>query len=244
MPEGANLELIGEFFGTAVLILLGDGVVAGVLLEKSKAKDGGWITITTAWALAVCFGVLVAKALGSPGAHLNPAVTLSVCIQSGDYSNFIPYSLAQIGGGALGATLVYLHYLPHWKETKDSGKILAVFSTEPAIKDTVSNVISEGFGTFLLVLGIHAIFSPLNGGASGIAGTGFVALLVWAIGLSMGGTTGYAINPARDLGPRIAHWILPIPNKGDSNWKYAWLPVLAPLVGAGIAAAVIRWWIG
>lgn len=244
MPEGANLELIGEFFGTAVLILLGDGVVAGVLLEKSKAKDGGWITITTAWALAVCFGVLVAKALGSPGAHLNPAVTLSVCIQSGDYSNFIPYSLAQIGGGALGATLVYLHYLPHWKKTKDSGKILAVFSTEPAIKDTVSNVISEGFGTFLLVLGIHAIFSPLNGGASGIAGTGFVALLVWAIGLSMGGTTGYAINPARDLGPRIAHWILPIPNKGDSNWKYAWLPVLTPLVGAGIAAAVIRWWIG
>ncbi|XDD54358.1 MIP/aquaporin family protein [Leptospira sp. WS4.C2] len=244
MPEGANLELIGEFFGTAVLILLGDGVVAGVLLEKSKAKDGGWITITTAWALAVCFGVLVAKALGSPGAHLNPAVTLSVCIQTGDFSNFIPYSLAQIGGGALGATLVYLHYLPHWKETKDSGKILAVFSTEPAIRDTVSNVISEGFGTFLLVLGIHAIFSPLNGGASGIAGTGFVALLVWAIGLSMGGTTGYAINPARDLGPRIAHWILPIPNKGDSNWKYAWLPVLAPLVGAGIAASVIRWWIG
>lgn len=244
MPEGANLELIGEFFGTAVLILLGDGVVAGVLLEKSKAKDGGWITITTAWALAVCFGVLVAKALGSPGAHLNPAVTLSVCIQTGNFSNFIPYSLAQIGGGALGATLVYLHYLPHWKETKDSGKILAVFSTEPAIRDTVSNVISEGFGTFLLVLGIHAIFSPLNGGASGIAGTGFVALLVWAIGLSMGGTTGYAINPARDLGPRIAHWILPIPNKGDSNWKYAWLPVLAPLVGAGIAASVIRWWIG
>lgn len=244
MPEGANLELIGEFFGTAVLILLGDGVVAGVLLEKSKAKDGGWITITTAWALAVCFGVLVAKALGSPGAHLNPAVTLSVCIQTGNFSNFIPYSLAQIGGGAFGATLVYLHYLPHWKETKDSGKILAVFSTEPAIKETVSNVISEGFGTFLLILGIHAIFSPLNGGVSGIAGTGFVALLVWAIGLSMGGTTGYAINPARDLGPRIAHWILPIPNKGDSNWKYAWLPVLAPLVGAGIAASVIRWWIG
>lgn len=239
--RGVHLELVGEFFGTAVLILLGDGVVAGVLLEKSKAKDGGWITITTAWALAVCFGVLVAKALGSPGAHLNPAVTLSVCIQSGDYSNFIPYSLAQIGGGALGAFLVYLHYLPHWKETKDPGKILAVFSTEPAIKDTVSNMISEGFGTFLLILGIHAIFSPLNGGASGIVGAGFVGLLVWAIGLSMGGTTGYAINPARDLGPRIIHSLIPIPNKGNSGWKYAWLPIFIPLAGAGLAAVVIKY---
>ncbi|MCG6151131.1 MIP/aquaporin family protein [Leptospira bandrabouensis] len=235
------MELVGEFFGTAVLILLGDGVVAGVLLEKSKAKDGGWITITTAWALAVCFGVLVAKALGSPGAHLNPAVTLSVCIQSGDFSNFLPYSLAQIAGAALGATLVYLHYLPHWKETKDAGVILAVFSTSPAIKHTISNGISEGLGTFLLILGIHAIFSPFNGGATGVVGTGFVALLVWAIGLSMGGTTGYAINPARDLGPRIAHWLLPIPNKGNSNWKYAWLPVVIPLVGGGLAAVVIRW---
>ncbi|TGM37625.1 MIP/aquaporin family protein [Leptospira biflexa] len=235
------MELVGEFFGTAVLILLGDGVVAGVLLEKSKAKDGGWITITTAWALAVCFGVLVAKALGSPGAHLNPAVTLSVCIQSGDYSIFLPYAVAQVSGAALGAFLVYLHYLPHWKETKDPGKILAVFSTEPAIKHTLSNVISEGFGTFLLILGIHAIFSPLNGGASGIADTGFVALLVWAIGLSMGGTTGYAINPARDLGPRIVHSLIKIPNKGDSGWKYAWLPVVIPLVGGGLAAVVIRW---
>lgn len=234
------MELVGEFFGTAVLILLGDGVVAGVLLEKSKAKDDGWITITTAWALAVCFGVLVAKALGSPGAHLNPAVTLSVCIQSGDFTNFLPYSLAQVTGAALGAFLVYLHYLPHWKETKDPGKILAVFSTEPAIKHTLSNVISEGFGTFLLIIGIHAIFSPTNGGASGIAGTGFVALLVWAIGLSMGGTTGYAINPARDLGPRIVHSLVPIPNKGDSGWKYAWLPVVVPLVGGGLAAIVIR----
>lgn len=172
---------------------------------------------------------------------MNPAVTLSVCIQSGDYFNFIPYSLAQIGGGALGAFLVYLHYLPHWKETKDPGKILAVFSTEPAIKHTVSNVISEGFGTFLLVLGIHAIFSPLNGGATGIAGAGFVGLLVWAIGLSMGGTTGYAINPARDLGPRIIHSLVPIPNKGNSGWKYAWLPVFIPLAGAGIAAVVIKY---
>ncbi|MDF3821168.1 aquaporin family protein [Leptospira sp. 96542] len=238
------MELVGEFFGTAVLILLGDGVVAGVLLEKSKAKDSGWITITTAWALAVCFGVLVAKTLGSPGAHLNPAVTLSVCIQSGDFSKFIPYSLAQISGAALGATLVYLHYLPHWKETKDQGKILAVFSTEPAIGHTLSNVISEGLGTFLLIFGIHAIFSPESGGTHPVAGTALVAALVWAIGLSMGGTTGYAINPARDLGPRIIHALLPIPNKGPSNWKYAWLPVMAPLVGAGLAALVIRWLVG
>ncbi|PJZ46724.1 MIP/aquaporin family protein [Leptospira brenneri] len=238
------MELIGEFFGTAVLILLGDGVVAGVLLEKSKAKDAGWITITTAWALAVCFGVLVAKTLGSPGAHLNPAVTLSVCIQSGDFSIFLPYSLAQIAGAALGATLVYLYYLPHWKETKDSGIILAVFSTSPAIKHTTSNIISEGLGTFILIFGIHAIFSPQNGGAPGVMGTAFVGLLVWAIGLSLGGTTGYAINPARDLGPRIAHWLLPIPNKGKSNWTYAWLPVVIPLAGGGIAALVIRWGIG
>ncbi|TGL86480.1 aquaporin family protein [Leptospira congkakensis] len=238
------MELVGEFFGTAVLILLGDGVVAGVLLEKSKAKDGGWITITTAWALAVCFGVLVAKALGSPGAHLNPAVTLYVCIQSGDFTNLLPYSLAQITGAILGATLVYLHYLPHWKETKDSGTILAVFSTSPAIKQTAANAFSEGLGTFILILGLHAISSPLNGGAEGIAGAGFVGLLVWAIGFSLGGTTGYAINPARDLGPRIAHWLLPISNKGNSNWKYAWLPVVAPLVGAAIAAVVIRWGIG
>jgi len=235
------LEIIGEFLGTAVLILLGNGVVAGVLLEKSKSKDAGWISITAGWAFAVLFGVLVAKTFGSPGAHLNPAVTLSFCIQSGEFSNFIPFALAQISGAAFGAFLVYLHYLPHWKETKDPGKILAIFSTEPAISNVVSNSISEGFGSFLLVLGIHAIYTPLHGGTSVFIGTGLVAILVWAIGLSMGGTTGYAINPARDLGPRIVHYFLRIPNKGNSNWKYAWLPVIAPLFGGGLAALIIKW---
>lgn len=235
------MEYIGEFLGTAVLILLGDGVVAGALLEKSKAKESGWISITTGWALAVLFGVLVAKAFGSPGAHLNPAVTLSVCIQTGDFSKFLPFALSQIAGAGFGAFLVYLHYLPHWKETKDSGKILAIFSTEPAISNISSNMTSEGLGSFLLIIGIHAIFTPLNGGTSVFIGTGLVALLVWAIGLSMGGTTGYAINPARDLGPRIIHSLLPIPNKGKSNWHYAWLPVVAPLVGAGLAAVIIKY---
>lgn len=234
------MELMGEFLGTAVLILLGDGVVAGVLLDKSKAHGAGWLAITTAWALAVCFGILVAKAFGSPGAHLNPAVTLSVCIQSGDFSNLLPYSMAQVGGASFGAFLVYLHYYPHWKQTKDPKTILSVFSTEPAIQHPWGNLMSEGIGTFILILGIHTIFHPSLGEVSPYQGIGFVSLLVFAIGLSMGGTTGYAINPARDLGPRLLHSLLPIPNKGNSGWKYAWLPILAPLIGAALAAYMIK----
>jgi glycerol uptake facilitator protein len=233
-------EWMGEFLGTFVLILLGDGVVAGALLEHSKAKNSGWIAITTGWALAVVFGIFTAKAFGSPGAHLNPAVTLSVCMQSGDFSKLVPYLSAQIFGAFFGAVIVYLHYLPHWKKTDEPGLILAVFSTDPAISYKFGNFLSEAFGTMLLILGIHSIFSPTNTNLSPAFATCLVGALVFAIGLSMGGTTGYAINPARDLGPRIAHFLLPIPNKGTSNWKYAWLPIVAPFTGAALATLLLK----
>lgn len=230
----------GEFLGTFVLILLGDGVVAGVLLEKSKAKDSGWVVITAAWAFAVILGVFTAKAFGSADAHLNPAVTLAFAVQSGEYSKIPIYLPAQFLGAFLGAVAVYLHYLPHWKETKDSGKILAVFSTDPAISNPPSNFFSEFLGTFILILGIHSIFSSQIADVTAPIGVGYVGVLVWVIGLSMGGTTGYAINPARDLGPRLAHYILPIPHKGSSGWKYAWLPILAPLTGGTFAGIFLK----
>ncbi|TGK02735.1 aquaporin family protein [Leptospira langatensis] len=234
----------GELLGTFTLILLGDGVVAGVLLEKSKAKDSGWMVITSAWAFAVIIGVFVAKAFGSPDAHLNPAITLGFAVQSGNYSKILTYIPAQLLGAFLGASAVYMHYLPHWKETKDKGKILAVFSTDPAIKHRSSNFISEFLGTFVLVLGVYSIFSPQITDLTTPMGILSVGILVWAIGLSMGGTTGYAINPARDLGPRLAHSILPIPNKGPSGWEYAWLPVLAPLAGGVVGGFLLKVFFG
>lgn len=233
----------GELIGTFTLILLGDGVVAGVLLEKSKAKDAGWMVITSAWAFAVMIGIFVSKAFGSADAHLNPAVTIAFAVQSGDYSKIPIYLPAQLLGAFLGAIAVYLHYLPHWKETKDKGKILAVFSTEPAIHHSRSNFISEFLGTFLLILGVYSIFSPQISNLNAAIGIFFVGILVWAIGLSMGGTTGYAINPARDLGPRLAHYILPIPNKGNSGWAYAWLPISAPLAGGTAAGLLLRFFL-
>lgn len=230
---------LGELFGTLILILLGDGVVAGVLLEKSKSQNGGWIVITTGWALAVIFGVLVAKTFGSAYAHLNPAVTIGFAILNGDFSKLY-YILAQFLGAFLGAILVYLHFLPHWKEANSPATILAVFSTDPAIDHPASNFFSETLGTFILILGIWAIFHPSLLGLSAHIGVFFVGLLVWSIGLSMGGTTGYAINPARDLAPRLAHFLLPIPNKGTSNWKYAWIPILAPIAGACLAGFLLK----
>ncbi|EMY14229.1 MIP family channel protein [Leptospira weilii str. Ecochallenge] len=231
--------VLGEFLGTFVLILLGNGVVAGVLLESSKSKDGGWIVITAGWAFAVMLGIFTSNTFGSSDAHLNPAVTLAFAVKTGDYSKLAFYIPAQVGGAFLGAVFNYLHYLPHWKETKDPGKILAVFSTEPAISHIVSNFFSEFLGTFLLILGIVSIFSPTMTGLTAHFGTFLVGILVWSIGLSMGGTTGYAINPARDLGPRLAHFILPIAGKGSSNWKYAWLPVIAPLSGGACAGFLL-----
>ena len=230
----------GEFLGTMVLIILGSGVVAGVLLEKSKAQNAGWMVITAGWAFAVTLGIFTAKTFGSADAHLNPAVTLAFAIQSGSFDKVPVYFTAQFGGAFTGAIVTWLHYLPHWGETKSPGLKLAVFSTDPAIRHPLANIISEITGTLVLIIGVYAIFSKGSGGISAGMGPFLVGVLVWAIGLSMGGTTGYAINPARDLGPRIAHAILPIAGKGSSDWRYAWVPVVAPLAGGAIAGVLLR----
>jgi len=235
-------KCFGEFIGTAVLILLGDGVVANVLLKKSKAEGAGWMTIATGWAFAVVIGVFTAIACGSPDAALNPAVTFGVAIETGDFSNFIPYFAAQMLGAMLGAFLVWMHFLPHWRETEDPGAKLACFSTMPAIPNFGANLLSEIIGTFVLILGVAAIFSKKVAVGGPVAGLGpyLVGVLVWAIGLSLGGTTGYAINPARDLGPRIVHSLLPLGGKTGSGWSYAAVPVIGPLVGAGLAGLLVR----
>jgi glycerol uptake facilitator protein len=230
----------GEFMGTLVLILLGDGVVAGVLLKRSKAESSGWIVITAGWAFAVMCGVFTAIACGSPQAHLNPAVTLGVAVTSGDFSYLLPFLAAQVSGAIVGATLVWIHYLPHWHETPDPATKLAVFSTGPAIRQYPANFVSEVIGAFVLVLVATAIFTKVA--TVPVAGLGpfLIGVLVWAIGLSLGGTTGYAINPARDLGPRIAHSILPIAGKGTSDWNYAAIPVFGPLVGGALAGWLVK----
>jgi glycerol uptake facilitator protein len=232
---------LGEFLGTMILILLGDGVVAGVLLNKSKAQNSGWIVITTGWAFAVMVGVFVAQATGSPGAFLNPAVTVAAMVRGGvDPAIGIGLIIAEVIGAFVGAILVWVMYMPHWAETADQGLKLAVFSTGPAIRHTVSNLVSEIIGTFVLVFGVFSIFGTFQQREgvtfAGNLGPYLVACLVWGIGLSLGGPTGYAINPARDLGPRIAHAILPIAGKGDSDWGYSWIPVVGPIIGGVIAA--------
>ncbi|MDQ4035375.1 MAG: aquaporin family protein [Chloroflexota bacterium] len=225
--------MLAEIVGTGLLIILGDGVVAGVLLTRSKAQNAGWIVITTGWALAVAVGVY---AIGSlTGAHLNPAVTIGFAAIGGVGWDLVPwYIVGEMIGAFLGAVIVYLHYLPHWAETDDPGLKLAVFSTGPAIRNTGSNIVSEVIGTFILVFGVLAIVS--NELAPGLAAL-LVGFLVWSIGLSLGGPTGYAINPARDLGPRIAHAVLPIAGKGTSDWEYSWIPVVGPIIG-GILGGV------
>jgi glycerol uptake facilitator protein len=232
----------GEFMGTLVLILLGDGVVAGVLLKRSKAENSGWIVITAGWAFAVMAGVFTAIACGSKAAYINPAVTLGFAVSSGDYHNVLPLIAAQLLGAIAGAVLVWLHYLPHWKETPDQAAKLGVFCTGPAIRSTAANLFSEIIATLVLVFVGAAIFAKpwAKTDLSGGLGPYLVASLVWGIGLSLGGTTGYAINPARDLGPRIAHAILPIAGKGSSDWAYAPIPVLGPLIGGAIAGGLIR----
>jgi len=235
-------KCFGEFMGTLVLILLGDGVVAGVLLKRSKAEGAGWMVITTGWALAVMAGVFTAIACGSSDAHLNPAVTMGFAVSSGQFAKLAPYIVAQMAGAFAGATLVWLHFLPHWKETPDQGLKLAVFCTAPAIRRFGANLISEVIGTFVLVFVVGAIFSKSVAASGPAAGLGpyLVGALVWGIGLSLGGTTGYAINPARDLGPRLAHAALPIAGKGPSDWGYAIVPVLGPLIGGGLAGMLLR----
>jgi glycerol uptake facilitator protein len=234
--------LLGEFLGTTVLILLGDGVVAAVLLKRSKAEGSGWLVITAGWALAVMAGVFTAIACGSSDAHLNPAVTIGFAVRGGNFEKLAPYLAAQMLGAIVGAALVWLHYLPHWKETPDSSAKLGCFCTAPAIRSFIPNLISEIIATFVLVFVIGAIFSKSVAPTGLAAGLGpyLVGSLVWGIGLSLGGSTGYAINPARDLGPRIAHAILPIAGKGGSDWSYAPIPVIGPILGGVLAGLLLR----
>ncbi|WP_029191089.1 MIP/aquaporin family protein [Ornithinibacillus scapharcae] len=220
-------EFIGELIGTMILIIFGGGVVASDILHKSKGAGGGWVLITLAWGLAVTLGVY---AVGSvSGAHLNPAVTLGfAAIGEFPWENVLPYISAQIIGAIIGAIIVFFAYLPHWRATKEADLKLAVFATGPAIRSPLSNLVTEIIGTFILVLGL--LFIGANEFTEGLNPLVVGALIV-AIGMSLGGPTGYAINPARDLGPRIAHALLPIPGKGSSDWGYAWVPVVGPIIG-------------
>lgn len=230
-----------EVIGTAILILFGDGVVAGVLLNHSKSQNGGWIVITMGWGLAVAVAVYAVAQFS--GAHINPAVTIALAVSDNgvEWGDVPIYIAGQFVGAFIGAALVWAAYLPHWAETEDPGLKLAVFSTGPAIRRTGPNIVCEVIGTAILLIGVLALgYTDSPGAASATAGLTplLVGLLVVAIGLSLGGPTGYAINPARDLGPRVAHAVLPIAGKGDSDWGYSWIPVVAPIVG-GIVGALL-----
>ena len=244
---------LAEFIGTAILVLLGNGVVANAVLKETKGNDGGWIIITAGWGLAVAVAVYTVGRIS--GAHINPAVTFGLAsVGEFPWSQVGGYVAAQLAGGIVGAALVWLTYLPHWKATEETGDKLGCFSTGPAIRNTPANFITEFIGTGMLVFGVLAIGNVASGLASTVAGTEgamqenlvaaygtffapfLVGMLVFSIGLSLGGPTGYAINPARDLGPRLAHAILPIAGKGDNDWSYAWIPVVGPIAG-GIAGA-------
>ncbi len=230
-----------EVIGTALLILLGDGVVAAVLLAKSKAENSGWIVIAFGWGMAVAMAVYAVGRFD--GAHLNPAVTLGLAVIGATQWSDVPQYLAgEFVGAFIGAVLVYAHYSHHFKETEDPGLKLAVFSTGPAIRNYGLNLVSEIIGTFVLVFGVVAITAAGNKLSGGLAPL-LIGLLIFAIGLSLGGPTGYAINPARDLGPRIIHAILPIPGKGSSDWSYAWVPVVGPIVGGILGAVAAHSWL-
>jgi glycerol uptake facilitator protein len=232
-----------ELIGTALLILMGDGVVANVLLNKSKGNNAGWIVVATGWGLGVALAVYCVGSFS--GAHLNPAVTIGMAtIGKLEWAKVPGYLAAQMIGAFLGAVLVWLAYLPHWKETQDTGAKLGVFCTAPAIRSPGANLVTEIIGTFVLVLGVLAILTPANlqpehGFDTGL-GPLLVGVIVLAIGISLGGPTGYAINPARDLGPRIAHALLPIAGKGGSDWSYAWVPIVGPIIGGVLAAFFYR----
>ena len=237
---------LAELLGTMLLVLFGDGVVANVVLSRSKGQNSGWIVIAAGWAAGVTVAVYAVNALS--GAHLNPAVTIALAtIGKFPWANVPSYVLAQTVGAFLGGILVWLTYLPHWGLTEDKGLKLAVFSTGPAVRNPVANLISEAIATAALVLGLLSVLTPKNL----VPNTGFdtalapilVGVIVFGIGLSLGGSTGYAINPARDLGPRLAHMLLPIPGKGSSDWGYAWVPVVGPIIGGilGALAYVALW---
>ncbi len=234
---------LAEFLGTLILVLLGDGVVANVVLKQTKGHGGGWIVITAGWACAVA--VAVYATLAASGAHLNPAVTLGMAsIGKFAWASVPAFIGAQMAGAFTGAVLVWLAYLPHWRATEDPEAKLAVFCTAPAIRHSSSNLVCEIIGTALLVLAVQALLAPANlvpdSGFDKALAPALVGLVVWAIGLSLGGPTGYAINPARDLGPRLAHFVLPIAGKGGCDWGYAWVPVVGPLIGGVIGAQVYQ----
>lgn len=234
---------LAELLGTMLLIILGDGVVANVVLGKTKGQNSGWIVITAGWAFAVTLAVYAVGTFS--GAHLNPAVTIGLAAIGKLAWSAVPvYIVAQLLGAMLGAAIVWLAYLPHWAATDNKASKLAVFCTAPAIRDPKANILTEIIGTFVLVLGVLVVLTPKNlnpvhGWDAGF-GPFLVGIIVWAIGLSLGGPTGYAINPARDLGPRIAHALLPIAGKGKSDWGYAWIPVAGPIVGGLIAAFLYK----
>lgn len=235
-------ECLGEFFGTMMLIILGNGAVASALLHKSKGHEAGWVAITAGWFIAVVMGVFVAQSVGSPNADINPAISLAKYTwHYYTLNKTFLFMTAQLAGAFMGAVLVWLVYLPHWKETHCSHLKLQVFSTKPAIRMYSHNLLSEAIATAVLVLGVAAIFSKSSAGPVTGLGPYLVGALVWGIGLSLGGPTGYAINPARDLGPRLAHAVLPIAGKGASDWNYAWVPVLGPILGGVIAAWIWHW---
>ena len=232
--------VFGEFLGTLVLLVFGNGVVANVVLDRSKGAGGGWIVITAGWGFAVFCGIVTSLGVGGV-AHLNPAVTLASAIVSGDFSHVAPYIGAQLAGAVVSGAVVWLVYLPHWATT-DADSKLAVFCTQPAIRAPMANALSELIGTVMLIvigMGLASKGFASAGLAPGM-GPCFWGIVVWALGLSLGGPTGYAINPARDLGPRIAHAILPIAGKRDSDWGYAWVPVAAPLAGAALGAVIVK----
>jgi glycerol uptake facilitator protein len=230
---------LGEFIGTMLLMIMGDGVVANVVLNKTKGNNSGWIVITFGWAMAVFLGVFASTTLGG-GGHLNPAVTIAMAAFNADFdSSLLPvYIGAQFAGAITGAIIVWLAYKQHFDATDDKDGKLAVFCTGPAIRNPIYNLLTEIIGTFVLVLGALAMSKPAS--SLGTLDALPVALLVLGIGLSLGGPTGYAINPARDLSPRIAHFILPIRNKRDSDWGYSWIPVVGPVIGALIAAYLFK----
>jgi glycerol uptake facilitator protein len=227
-------DFLAELIGTAILVLFGDGVVAGVVLRGTKSENSGWMVITVGWGLGVALAVYAAGSFS--GAHLNPAITLSLAAQGAfEWAKVPTYILAQMIGGILGGTLVWLHYLPHWKNTESQAAKLGVFCTGPAIRSRSANLLSEIIGTFVLVMAL--LFIGANKFAEGLNPL-IIGFLVIAIGVSLGGTTGYAINPARDLGPRIAHFLLPIAGKGKSDWAYSWIPVFGPILGGVFGALV------
>lgn len=233
---GDMTQIMGEFIGTLILVLLGDGVCAAVNLNKSKAQASGWIVIAMGWGMAVMMGAYISGFMGP--AHLNPAVTLAMAMNGSiAYSLVVPFIVAQMAGAFVGAALVWLAYLPHWEATNDQAAILGTFATGPAIRKYPANLITEIIGTFVLVLGLLAFTQTEFAAGTNIFA---VAGLIIALGLSLGGPTGYAINPARDLGPRLAHAVLPIANKGTSDWQYAWVPVVGPMIGGIIAYGVFQ----